>query len=274
VIQDYRQLSDDQIEAIEKQCLRTVVQAMQEYSREARGLFETTQASSETEVIVLAEDIVQYALEVAECYPIDRRFAGFIDYKRIRWVSAPFGITPQAFLVDAKASTENNRDTLQQSQLPMDAQYVRNSQSGPTVESMNAGVPPHVEFQGESGTLFAMSTSVLIHFYYENLRSQDPPFRDLKAIYVLVLPHARLKHIYNPTPQIGFFGAGKHSPSRGEVPRIRVYFDRLRAMCSWRLQELLYVHGQSYSQPIWRDLEISANGALIEVQRPFSFIGR
>ncbi len=64
--QDYRYLSDDEHEAVEKQTLRTVVQALQEYSREAKQIFDNTKAPSKTEVIVLAEDLVQYALEVAE----------------------------------------------------------------------------------------------------------------------------------------------------------------------------------------------------------------
>ncbi len=66
--QDYQSLSLDQIEAIEKSTLRVIVQALQEYSWEAKEIFDKTEATSDTEVIVLAEDIVQYALEVAEFY--------------------------------------------------------------------------------------------------------------------------------------------------------------------------------------------------------------
>ena len=114
--QDYRTLSVEQHELLEKQTLRMIVQALQEYSREAKEIFDSTKAPSDNEVIVLAEDLVQYALEVAECYPINKRYAGFIDYKRVRWMPTPFGLFPQVLLVDAKASTENNRETLQQSQ--------------------------------------------------------------------------------------------------------------------------------------------------------------
>ena len=81
--QDYRKLSLSQLEEIEKLSLRMAVQAVQEYSREAKEIFDNTYAPSDNEVIVLAEDLVQYALEVAECYPINKRFAGFIDYKRV-----------------------------------------------------------------------------------------------------------------------------------------------------------------------------------------------
>lgn len=91
MLQDYRILEADQLELLEKQTLRTIVQALQQYSGEARTIFETTVAASDQEVIVLAEDLIQYALEVAECYPIDRRFAGFIDYKRVRWLSSSAG---------------------------------------------------------------------------------------------------------------------------------------------------------------------------------------
>ena len=68
--QDYQQLTPEQTEQIEKQTLRVIVQAVQEYSREARQIFENTQAPRESEIIVLAEDLVQYALEVAECYQL------------------------------------------------------------------------------------------------------------------------------------------------------------------------------------------------------------
>ncbi|MGW0103421.1 SfiI family type II restriction endonuclease, partial [Nocardia sp. NPDC003354] len=122
--QDYRQLGLDEHELLEKQTLRMIVQALQQYSREAKEIFDVTEASSKSEVIVLAEDLTQYALEVAEVYAINKRFAGFIDYKRARWLPTPYGLLPQVLLVDAKASTENNRDTLQRSQLPMDAEFI------------------------------------------------------------------------------------------------------------------------------------------------------
>jgi hypothetical protein len=62
-----------------KETLRTIVQALQQYSREAKQIFDTTEATSPTQVIVLAEDLTQHAPEVAEVYPINKRFAGFID---------------------------------------------------------------------------------------------------------------------------------------------------------------------------------------------------
>lgn len=269
--QDYRQLDDDTIEAVEKQTLRTIVQAVQEYSREAKMIFDTTRAESETEVIVLAEDLVQYALEVAECYPINQRFAGFIDYKRVRWLSNPRALLPQALLVDAKASTENNRDTLQQSQLPLDAEFRSKDQ----VVRLAAGVPPHLDIPAhDQSMLHAITTSVLAHFYYETVAGDDPPFRNLKSIYVLSLPHARLKPRYNPDPDTTFFGQGKHSPKRQEAQRIRVYFSRLREMCPWRLQELAYGPNHGYTMPVWRDTVIADDGTTTVTSTPFIFIGR
>ena len=236
--QDYRNLTDDEHEAVEMQTLRMVVQALQEYSREAKKIFDNTKAPSKTEVIVLAEDLVQYALEVAETYPINRRYAGFIDYKRIRWLPTPFGLLPQALLVDAKASTENNRETLQQSQLPMDADFM----SDGTHHSMQAGVEAHIELTGaNNGDLRAVTSSLFVHFYYRELSTTVAPFRELKSIYALAIPHGRFKHRYNPDPNTTFFGQGKNSPARQEVPRIRVYFTRLMAMCPWRLQRLDFI---------------------------------
>lgn len=266
--QDYQQLTPEQTEQIEKQTLRVIVQAVQEYSREARQIFENTPAPRESEIIVLAEDLVQYALEVAECYPINKRFAGFIDYKRVRWLSSPFGIFPQVLLVDAKASTENNRETLQQSQLPMDADFVSN---GMPVH-LAAGVPPHLIVTTESGTsLPAITTSAFIHFFYENLDRENAPFRKLKSIFVLSLPHQRLKAKYNPNSATTFFGQGKHSPKRNEEPRIRVYFTRLRKMCAWRLQELRFADGSDYTDAIWRDFDPTRGS---ETSERFNFIGR
>lgn len=263
--QDYRNLKDDEHEAVEKQSLRMIVQALQDYSREAKQIFDNTKAPSKTEVIVLAEDLVQYALEVAETYPINRRYAGFIDYKRIRWLPTPFGLLPQALLVDAKASTENNRDTLQQSQLPMDADFI----SKGVHVSMKAGVEPHLELHGAfAGQLHAVTTSIFVHFYYQDISETQPPYRELKSIYALAIPHARFKSKYNPDPNTTFFGQGKHSSARNEDPRIRVYFTRLMAMCPWRLQRLNF-DGGDYSEPEWRD-----GPGPMGTMTSFSYLGR
>lgn len=266
--QDYRNLSPAQHEALEKQTLRAVVQALQDYSREAREIFETTAAPSPTEVIVLAEDLVQYALEVAETYPINRRYAGFIDYKRVRWLPTPFGLIPQVLLADAKALKESNRTTLQLSQLPMDADFESNG----VPFQMKAGVDPHLEIASATGgTLYAVTTSILVHFYYADLPAGSGRVRDLKAIYVIAVPHQRLKHIYNPDSTKTFFGQGKHSPARGEDPRIRIYFSRLRAMSAWRLQVLRYTTGSAYTTAIWSD---DGPGGGPPVQMTFDFLGR
>jgi Type II restriction enzyme SfiI len=266
--QDYRDLTSDEHELVEKQTLRTIVQALQQYSREARDIFETTRAISESEVIVLAEDLVQYALEVAEIYPIDKRFAGFIDYKRVRWLPTPFGLLPQVLLVDAKASTENTRDTLQQSQLPMNAEFLNRG----AVVTLQAGVPPHLDIISNNGSaLNAVTTSIFTHFYYQNISPGEGRYRTLKAMYVLSIPHARLKDRYNPSPQTTFFGAGKHSPARGEEPRIRVYFSPLRQACPWRLQELAYEDASGFSTPRWRDVDPETG---LEISELFRFLPR
>jgi len=44
--QDYRLLSADEHELMEKQVLRIIVQALQQYSREAKEIFDTTPAHS------------------------------------------------------------------------------------------------------------------------------------------------------------------------------------------------------------------------------------
>lgn len=265
--QDYRHLSPAEHELMEKQTLRMIVQALQEYSREAKQVFDNTKAPSKNEVIVLAEDLVQYALEVAETYPINRRYAGFIDYKRIRWLPTPYGLLPQALLVDAKASTENNRETLQQSQLPMDADFTCKN----VHVQMSAGVEPHLDLSGTmNGQLVAVTTSIFVHFYYQDVipAPATPPYRELKTIYALAIPHARFKQTYNPNATTSFFGQGKHSSARNEEPRIRVYFTRLQEMCPWRLQRLDYAAGP-YTEPNWRDGP-GPTGTVTQ----FAFLGR
>lgn len=265
--QNYQNLSDAGIELIEKQTLRVIVQALQEYSKEAKDIFDNTPAPNANEVIVIAEDLVQYALEVAEFCPINKRYAGFIDYKRVRWLPTSFGLFPQVLLVDAKASTENNRETLQQSQLSMDADFESNGKA----VRLEAGIQSHMDITTVTGAVIpAITTSIFIHFYYENLSATVRPFRILRSIFVLALPHQRLKPIYNPDAAVTFFGQGKHSPARGEVPRIRVYFSRLRAMCPWRLQQLTYVDGHEYTLPIWRDVDAAG----FETTQNFEYIGR
>ncbi len=251
--QDYRELTLDQIELIEKQTLRTIVQAVQQYSREAKQIFETTAADSAGEIIVLAEDLTQYALEVAEFYPINKRFAGFIDYKRARWLPTPYGLIPQALLVDAKASKENFRETLQRSQLPMDAEFKKKT-TGDIVH-LSAGVPPHLPIVATNGAeLPAISTSIFVHFHYKDAPPDTGLHRELKGIYVLSIPHGVLKDRYNPSPDKTIFGEGKHSPARAEDARIRVYYKSLRTARPWRLQELLYAGGSNgYTYPLWRD---------------------
>lgn len=268
MLQDYRDLSGDELESVEKETLRTIVQALQQYSREAKQIFDTTEAASFTEVIVLAEDLTQYALEVAEIYPINKRFAGFIDYKRARWLPTPYGLIPQVLLVDAKASKENYRDTLQQSQLPMHAEF---RLRGGGVALLDAGVPPHLEIEAANGILTALTTELLVHFYYTDLNpSVAGRFRDLKAIFVLAIPHGSLKQKYNPDPDTTFFGQGKHSPKRGEDPRIRIYFDKFKAACPWRLQELTYTGEEEYSLPLWRDVDATG----LETRTEFLYLSR
>ncbi|MGW3038487.1 SfiI family type II restriction endonuclease [Kitasatospora sp. NPDC001159] len=267
--QDYRNLSKDQLEDIEKQTLRTLVQALQQYSKEAKEIFENTKADSAGEIIVLAEDLTQYALEVAELYPINKRFAGFIDYKRARWLPTPYGLIPQVLLVDAKASKENFRETLQKSQLPMDAEF-RKKGTGEVV-FLEAGVAPHLPLVSATGKeLPAISTSMFVHFHYSNAPEGSNLQRRLLGIFALAIPHARLKDRYNPNPDKTIFGEGKHSPKREEDARIRVYYKSLREAQPWRLQELHYDDSSDYTVPLWRDRDPSGK----EVTTEFLYLER
>lgn len=139
---------------------------------------------------------------------------------------------------------------------------------------MKCGVLPHLDLASQSSTgLVAVTTSAFIHFYYTWLNAKLAPFRRLHAIYVLLLPHQRLKHKYNPSTAVSFFGEGKHSSALKEEPRIRVYFDPLIRMCPWRMQELRYTGSTGYTDPIWRDEQPGDSGPTAVTSR-FEFIGR
>ena len=113
----------------------------------------------------MAEDLVQYALEVAECYPINKMFAGFIDYKRARWLCVRLASFHKRSFSMRKRQPKTFRDTLQQSQLPIDADFV-NSRSGKS-ERLLAGFSPHliVELLARA-LLYAITTTAFIQSYY------------------------------------------------------------------------------------------------------------
>ena len=119
--------------------------------------------------------------------------------------------------------------------------------------------------------MIAITTSVFIHFYYQEVKGATaPPFRKLLGIFILAIPHQRLKHRYNPDFNTSFWGQGKHSSARKEDPRIRVYFGQLQKMCPWRLQKLYYATNEGYTTPVWSDVDENGKANLI----PFDFIGR
>jgi len=215
---------------------------------------------------------VQYAIEVAEVYAIDARFAGFTDYKRVRWMPTPFGLFPQALLVDAKASKEDYRANLQQSQLPMDVDMIVQSRP-PRPHTVMAGLPAHLDIAVRGGHLPATTTSVFVHLHYEDVAqpTETGPVRNLKNITAFCIPHRRFKHIYNPHSGVGFWRKGKEAPGLGEKVRIRVSFEALAKQCRWHFQRLSYVAGhRGYTAPVWRDMDCTGN----PVDEKFIFIGR
>lgn len=244
MLQDYRELDLDQLEELEKQSLFAIVHALQQYSAEAKRIFDNTPVLEDSEIVVLAEDIVQYAIEVAEVYPINFRFAGFTDYKRIRWMSTSLGVIPQVLLVDAKASTEKSRASLQRSQLCMRADWEVNGRH----LQMEPGIPPDWALPTRPNALNAVTTSIFVHLRYRVVGPQDNRRRELLDMYALCLPHARLKMRYNPDAQTSFWIKGRESDGGAvpENPRIRVSFKQLQDACRWRLQQLTYPeNGQS-----------------------------
>jgi Type II restriction enzyme SfiI len=270
--QDYMALSEDEHELLEKQSLRTVVQAVQEYSHVARDVFENTRiVPGEETVSRIAEDLSQEACTLAECYPIGRRFGGAIDYKRVRWFPTVFGLIPQALLVDAKAATESSRVRLQQAQISMTAeyQYVDKLTGATVVQSINGLVPPDMEVLTYHGTpLKAVTTSIFLHYHYNDLHKATPPFRRLRSIIAVAQPHRRLKLIYNPSSAITFYQEG---PERSKSERVRITLSKLEAMQPWRVQRLIFSGSSGHSIAQWQDTDPVSG---FPMTMPFEFLQR
>src|SRR5437879_2293901 len=98
-------LSLDEIEAVEKISLRLVVQAIVTFGTQAWLEFRDSPDKEQD----IAQDILRDALDEMSGFSRRQRVLGTVDYRRSRWLPTYFGLVPQAFCVDAKASLEDYR---------------------------------------------------------------------------------------------------------------------------------------------------------------------
>jgi hypothetical protein len=102
MIENVTELTDEQIETVEKLTLRWIFQAVMDFGFEAYTIF----YQSPDEVKDVAEDITRELLDRLSGYNIQQRVYGNVDYKRARYIILPEEIIRQALFVDSKAEKE------------------------------------------------------------------------------------------------------------------------------------------------------------------------
>jgi hypothetical protein len=213
----------DALEGIERASLRMVTQALVDFRQEATKIY-----AEESDLQAdIGEDITREALDNMGVSRIPLRLFGKIDYKRARYVFHPDYAVRQALLVDSKAEKEFAVARLQTSQTSMIIKQIR---AGKAVE-VPGDLPKVIEAGGSS----YLTTTILVKFWYEESRKGK---NELKLIRVAALPNGMLQARYNPTPQDSIWTGGPNAPSRGEVFRTRLSFERLKAKASWRVQDI------------------------------------
>ncbi len=220
----------DLLEEIEKATLRLVVQAMLEFRGHAALIF----ANDPDEPQDIGEDITREAMDRLGTSAIDVRLFGKVDYKRARFVFQPEYSLRQALFVDSKAEAIAGAATatIQMAQTSM---RVRMQRAGTDMDEPG-GLPTIVP--AEAGTM--LTTTVFVKFSYRETPSPTGPIRELVKITIAVLPNGLLQDRYNPSAAESFWLAGRNAYNNGETFRVRISFNRLKALARWRVQEIRF----------------------------------
>jgi len=226
VLKEPNKLSPDEVEAIEKQSLRSLFLAAKDFAFDAFDIFE--QSSDDQKDI--AEDITREMLERLGGYRVEKRILGNVDYRKARYVVLPEYATRQALFVDSKAEKTSSSATLQMSQLSLGVYQLRSG-----VEMAEKGAIQPVSIHG--GLEF-ISTTLLAHYYYEQPSPSKP--NRLSQLTLAAIPNGRLQKKYNPSSKDSIWIVGRNAPTRGEDFRVRLSFNRLSAKAAWRIQRLTY----------------------------------
>lgn len=214
---DPTQLTQDQIEEIEKASARLVTQAVYEFRDTATEVFRNEKDMAQD----IAEDLTREALDRLGVSRMDFRLYGKIDYKRARYVFHPEYAIRQALLVDSKAEKEHATATIQTAQTSMHIRHVRAGQE--------------VDVPGDLALTIGncLTTTIFVKYEYA-----DQPETRLNGITVAALPSGYLQSRYNPTPQDTIWRAGRNAPTLGEVFRVRLVFAALKNKMRWRVQNI------------------------------------
>ncbi len=236
-LRDPNELLTEEVEAIEKQTLRSLFAAAFDFGRDAYDIF--YQSSDDPKDI--AEDITREMLDRLGGYQVQQRILGNVDYRKARYIILPEFSVRQALFVDSKAEKTNSSGTMQMSQLSLSVRQIRTGQ-----EVEEHGHLPTISFHG--GLAF-ITTTVLAHYYYEHRQDKY----DLKGLTIAAVPNGILQDIYNPNPHDTIWIAGRNAPSRGEDFRVRLSFQRLKLKARWRVQRISYDSQAQVMEANWDD---------------------
>lgn len=214
---DPADLTQDQIEEIEKASARLVTQAVYEFRDTATEIFRSEKDLAQD----IAEDLTREALDRLGVSRMDLRLYGKIDYKRARYIFHPEYAIRQALLVDSKAEKEHATATIQTAQTSMHIRHVRAGQE--------VDVPGDLKLTIGN----CLTTTIFVKYEYT-----DQPETRLNGIIVAALPSGYLQSRYNPTPQDTIWRAGRNAPTLGEAFRVRLVFAALKNKMRWRVQNI------------------------------------
>ena len=217
-------LRPGEIEAIEKQSLRSLYTAAFDFGFDAFDIF--SQSSDDPKDI--AEDITREMLDRLGGYQVQQRILGNVDYRKGRYIILPDFSVRQALFVDSKAEKSSSSANMQMSRLALAIRQVRSGE-----EVQQNGDLPYVSVHG--GQPF-VTTTLLSHFHYED---QHNKYR-LKQLTLAAIPNGILQDRYNPDAHDTIWIVGRNAPSRGEEFRVRLSFHRLKLKAVWRVQTIEY----------------------------------
>lgn len=258
---DVDDLDLDQIELVEKISLRLAFQAIVWFAPQAWDIFDRSPDNPQD----IAEDSTREAIGVFKGFSINERLFGTLDFKQARWLPMPFGLVPQAMMVDSKAklpysSPRNPRGTVEEGRLDLQMSQVS---MVPHLGARRDGQPrPHLEpklnkwmelrFDGDHISK-AITSVVTVHYSYD-VKMPGQVGNRLRKIIMSAVPNGLLQDRYSPSSQRTIFAPGKHSPGRGEDPRVRIYYGKLLSFAHWRVQEILFgPDGQDTFH--WKDID-------------------
>lgn len=217
-------MTHDQIEQLERTAMSMVTQGLVDYTKTVVRVFQQDTDLPQD----IAEDLTREAMDAMGLPSIKSRLYGKVDYKKSIYVFLPEA-HPVALMLDAKAEKPNGSSTatIQMSQTSMRVRMKR--RSGEVVDE-----PGKLSPTIRSGRRSLLVVTIIAKYVY----SEQARGRSLHRIILACIPNGKLQAVYNPDETQTIWRAGRNAPSRGEDFRVRLVYDQLSALASWRVKTL------------------------------------